>query len=97
MAPGVEAAVAGFECRVLKFLCLRPLVRFAYFPRSAAEKSYSGRISSAAGLRGRRAAAPLEAFFITPPFVPGCYPGRNDSHLFIHIGMGYHKQPLTVG
>jgi hypothetical protein len=32
VAPGVKAAVAGFECRVMKFLCLRPLVRFAYFP-----------------------------------------------------------------
>src|SRR5262249_55069037 len=26
-------AVAAFECRVMKFLCLRPLVRFAYFPK----------------------------------------------------------------
>jgi hypothetical protein len=33
VAPGVQAAVAAFECRVMKFLCLRPLVRFAYFPR----------------------------------------------------------------
>ncbi len=33
VAPGVATAVAGFECRVMKFLCLRPLVRFAYFPR----------------------------------------------------------------
>jgi hypothetical protein len=33
VAPGVATAVAAFECRVLKFLCLRPLVRFAYFPR----------------------------------------------------------------
>jgi hypothetical protein len=32
VAPGVKAAVAEFECRVLKFLCLRPVVRFAYFP-----------------------------------------------------------------
>lgn len=32
VAPGVAEAVAGFECRVMKFLCLRPLVRFAYFP-----------------------------------------------------------------
>jgi len=32
VAPGVEAAIAGFECRVMRFLCLRPLVRFAYFP-----------------------------------------------------------------
>lgn len=33
VAPGVKEAVAGFDCRILKFLCLRPLVRFAYFPR----------------------------------------------------------------
>jgi hypothetical protein len=32
VAPGVAQAVAGFECRVMKFLCLRPFVRFAYFP-----------------------------------------------------------------
>jgi hypothetical protein len=35
VAPGVKAAVAEFECRVLKFLCLRPVVRFAYFPSCA--------------------------------------------------------------
>ena len=33
VAPGVQAAVRGFECKILRFLCLRPLVRFAYFPR----------------------------------------------------------------
>ncbi len=32
VAPGVKAAVEGFECRIMRFLCLRPLVRFAYFP-----------------------------------------------------------------
>ena len=32
VAPGVEAAVRSFECRIMRFLCLRPLVRFAYFP-----------------------------------------------------------------
>jgi hypothetical protein len=32
VAPGVKAAVEGFDCRVMKFLCLRPFVRFAYFP-----------------------------------------------------------------
>lgn len=33
VAPGVRDAVAQFECRVMKFLCLHPVVRFAYFPR----------------------------------------------------------------
>ncbi len=33
VAPGVAQAVAAFDCRVMKFLCLRPVVRFAYFPR----------------------------------------------------------------
>lgn len=33
VAPGVEQAVSGFDCRILKTLCLRPIVRFAYFPR----------------------------------------------------------------
>jgi len=32
VAPGVKAAIEGFECRIMRFLCLRPLVRFAYFP-----------------------------------------------------------------
>jgi hypothetical protein len=33
VAPGVEQAVSGFDCRILRTLCLRPIVRFAYFPR----------------------------------------------------------------
>ena len=33
VAPGVEIAIATFECRVMKFLCMHPVVRFAYFPR----------------------------------------------------------------
>jgi len=33
VAPGVKAAIDGFQCRVMKALCLHPLVRFAYFPR----------------------------------------------------------------
>jgi hypothetical protein len=32
VAPGVKAAVSGFECPFMKFLCLRPFVHFAYFP-----------------------------------------------------------------
>jgi hypothetical protein len=33
VAPGVRTEVGKFDCPVLTFLCLRPLVRFAYFPR----------------------------------------------------------------
>ena len=33
VAPGVRDAVQGFECRIMRFLCLHPIVRFAYFPR----------------------------------------------------------------
>ena len=33
VAPGVAQAVAGFDCRILRGLCLKPLVRFAFFPR----------------------------------------------------------------
>jgi hypothetical protein len=33
VAPGVQAAVDKFQCRVMRLLCLHPLVRFAYFPR----------------------------------------------------------------
>ena len=32
VAPGVSAEVGKFDCPILRFLCLRPLVRFAYFP-----------------------------------------------------------------
>jgi hypothetical protein len=32
VAPGVQQAVAGFECKIMKTLCLKPVVRFAYFP-----------------------------------------------------------------
>jgi hypothetical protein len=32
VAPGVRDAVRGFECKVLRTLCMRPIVRFAYFP-----------------------------------------------------------------
>jgi len=32
VAPGVQAAVSAFDCRIMQFLCLHPLVRFAYFP-----------------------------------------------------------------
>ena len=34
VAPGVLSEVAKFDCPVLRFLCLRPVVRFAYFPGS---------------------------------------------------------------
>lgn len=33
VAPGVQQAVADFECPVMKFLCLHPVVRFSFFPR----------------------------------------------------------------
>jgi len=32
VAPGVQAAIAEFECKIMQFLCLRPVVRFTYFP-----------------------------------------------------------------
>ena len=32
VAPGVETAVAAFQCRIMKFLVLHPVVRFSYFP-----------------------------------------------------------------
>jgi hypothetical protein len=33
VAPGVQKAIDKFQCRVMRFLCLHPVVRFAYFPR----------------------------------------------------------------
>lgn len=33
VAPGIKAEVEKFDCPILTFLCLRPLVRFSYFPR----------------------------------------------------------------
>lgn len=33
VAPGVAQAIAEFDCRIMRSLCLHPLVRFSYFPR----------------------------------------------------------------
>jgi hypothetical protein len=33
VAPGVQAEVERFDCPILRFLCLRPVVHFSYFPR----------------------------------------------------------------
>ncbi|MFK7817326.1 MAG: hypothetical protein AB8G99_01295 [Planctomycetaceae bacterium] len=33
VAPGVEKAIAGFQCPIMRSLCMHPLVRFSYFPR----------------------------------------------------------------
>ena len=33
VAPGVAAAVAEFDCPIMRVLCLHPIVRFAYFPK----------------------------------------------------------------
>ncbi len=32
VAPGVRKAVSEFECKVMRWLCLHPFVRFTYFP-----------------------------------------------------------------
>lgn len=32
VAPGVAKAVSEFECKIMKWLCLHPFVRFTYFP-----------------------------------------------------------------
>jgi hypothetical protein len=34
VAPGVQLEVERFDCPILRFLCLRPVVHLAYFPRS---------------------------------------------------------------
>lgn len=33
VSPGVQEAIDGFDCRIMRQLCLKPIVRFAYFPR----------------------------------------------------------------
>lgn len=33
VAPAVKAEVERFDCPILTFLCLKPVVRFSYFPR----------------------------------------------------------------
>ncbi len=33
-APGVRAEVARFDCPILTFICLKPIVHFEYFPKS---------------------------------------------------------------
>ena len=35
VAPGVQAEIARFDCPILRSLCLRPILRFAYFPPGA--------------------------------------------------------------
>lgn len=32
VSPGVKEAIDGFDCRIMRQLCLKPIVRFAYFP-----------------------------------------------------------------
>ncbi|MEZ6041659.1 MAG: hypothetical protein R3C20_14225 [Planctomycetaceae bacterium] len=32
VAPGVQSAIAAFDCRIMRWLCLHPVVRFSYFP-----------------------------------------------------------------
>lgn len=32
VSPGVQEAIDGFDCRIMRQLCLKPIVRFAYFP-----------------------------------------------------------------
>ncbi|MFO0559086.1 MAG: hypothetical protein U0269_13810 [Polyangiales bacterium] len=32
VAPGIAAEIARFDCPILRALCLKPVVRFAYFP-----------------------------------------------------------------
>ncbi|TWU02991.1 hypothetical protein [Stieleria varia] len=32
VAPGVAAAIAAFDCPIMAWLCLHPIVRFSYFP-----------------------------------------------------------------
>ncbi|MBA63232.1 MAG: hypothetical protein CMJ76_12815 [Planctomycetaceae bacterium] len=32
VAPGVKKAVSEFECKIMRWLCLHPFVRFTYFP-----------------------------------------------------------------
>ena len=33
VAPGVQAEIEKFDCPILRFLCLRPIVHLPYFPR----------------------------------------------------------------
>ncbi len=34
VAPGVQEEVAKFDCPILRFLCLKPIVHFLYFPKT---------------------------------------------------------------
>jgi len=34
VAPGVQLEIERFDCPILRFLCLRPVVHLAYFPRT---------------------------------------------------------------
>jgi hypothetical protein len=32
VAPGIERELAKFDCPILRALCMKPIVRFSYFP-----------------------------------------------------------------
>lgn len=59
--------------------------RFAYLPRTAPEKSYSGLISS--GLSG------LAAFFILLQFTGRCPPCADDAYIFADLRVRYNEEP----
>ena len=72
-------AVAGFDCPILRGLCLKPLVRFAFFPRwrfmlfrdfsSKDERIAKGHVTYGLGRRpaGHRVAESLRAYRLLDP------------------------------
>ena len=68
--------------------------RAAVTPRTALEKSYSGRMVSSSDLRGR--AFLLFFFFILFPFRSSCQPGADDSSPWWPVRVGHNQQAMTV-
>ena len=67
--------------------------RAAVAPRTALEKSYSGRIVSLSDPSGRAFAL---LFFILLSFMSRCQPSANDSRSRWPLGVGNDQQAVTV-
>ena len=63
--------------------------RLAYFPRTPAEKSYSGSISSGSCLEC--------TFLILSPFTPGCEPRADDSNGLPDFRVYHDEGSISIG
>jgi hypothetical protein len=96
VAPGVEAAVNRFDCRIMRFISLRPLVRFTYFrpgqtlmfknfasKEERIEKGYSA-FRWAQEVGAARVFSTLPDYGLLPPYFP-----ESPTRCFQEILAGY--------